>query len=216
MPKFLDPPSWYATDGTLMSLPSDAPSQYLSTLKTNSDGATKWEKPAVDSCNQSVNGGAMIYAPILQGTEGQVLVSSKNGVVPGWEDKFKKVIDINSALNATSTTILKATSSADVLGHLLFLGIRVFGAAYGNLLFPIGYATTSLQNIRFPIIMPLSSGTASTLYISCWNALFCPVSTSYSGLEIANIWGGTFTFSSNPSWTPGAPAGLYFDAIYSL
>ena len=67
MPKFLDTPSWYTTDGTLMSLPSGAPSQYLSTLKTNSDGTTKWEKPAVDSCNESVNGGAMIYAPTSAG-----------------------------------------------------------------------------------------------------------------------------------------------------
>lgn len=67
MPKFLDVPQWYVSDGTLMSLPKDKPSQYLSTLKTNSDGTTKWEKAAVDACNGSTNGGAMIFAPTSSG-----------------------------------------------------------------------------------------------------------------------------------------------------
>lgn len=156
-----------------------------------------------------------IFAPTSGGTAGQILTS--NGfATPTWSDKFKKLININSALNTVSPVTLKAASSTDVLKHFLFLGIKSSGATAASLLFPIGYATSTLQNARFSIIMPLSSGAASSLYISSWNALFCPMSTNYSGLEIVNIWGGVFTFSSNPSWTPGAPAGLYFDAIYSL
>lgn len=216
MPKFLDVPSWYTTDGTLVSAWTEKPG-YATVLKGNSDGTCKWERPAVSYCNGSMNGGHIIFAPTSGGNSGQILTSNGNSA-PIWSDndKFKKVININSALNTTSPVTLKATSSADILNHLLFLGIKLFGGTAANLLFPIGYAITSLQNTRFSIIMPLASGTASSVYISCWNATFCPLSTNYAGLEIENTWGGVFTFSSNPSWTPGAPAGLYFDAIYSL
>lgn len=86
MPKFLDVPQWYVSDGTLMSLPKDKPSQYLSTLKTNSDGTTKWEKAAVDSCNGSTNGGAMIFAPTSSGVgSGCLLVpGTTTNQAPTW------------------------------------------------------------------------------------------------------------------------------------
>lgn len=84
MPKFLDVPSWYTTDGSLVSAWTEKPG-YATVLKGNSDGTCKWERPAVSSCNNNMSGGAIIYAPTSPGTAGQILVSNNSGI-PVWKD----------------------------------------------------------------------------------------------------------------------------------
>ena len=81
MPKFLDVPSWYTSDWSLVSSWKDKPG-FAEILKGNSDGTCKWEYPAVSMCNNKTNGSAVIYAPQNAGTSGQILMST--GGVPVW------------------------------------------------------------------------------------------------------------------------------------
>ena len=137
MPKFLDVPSWYTTDGTLVSAWTEKPG-YATVLKGNSDGACKWERPAVSYCNDSMNGGAVIFAPTSGGKSGQILVSNGSGA-PVWKDSNFIELPKDAVSYNRSTLSIDLSSITD-----WNTSYYVFGTAYAG-------SSSSSSNIIFYI-----------------------------------------------------------------
>lgn len=86
MPKFLDAPRWYTSNGTLIDMGTPGTAVAGKYFGTNPTGTIGYYNNQLASLNGVVPSGANIYAPTSRGTEGQVLVSSGLGA-PSWETK---------------------------------------------------------------------------------------------------------------------------------
>lgn len=84
MPKFLDAPQWYTSNGTLidMGTPGTAVSgKYFGTTAT---GVLGWQNNQFTSVNGVVPTGANIYAPTSRGDDNSVCIWNGNNGRPDW------------------------------------------------------------------------------------------------------------------------------------
>lgn len=111
MPKFLDAPQWYTSNGTLIDMGTPGTAVAGKYFGTTSTGVLGWQNNQFTSVNGVVPTGANIYAPTSRGDDNSVCVWNGNNGRPDWIEPGSNPAVLAYSASAENTTWLAPDSS---------------------------------------------------------------------------------------------------------
>ena len=118
MPKFLDSPKWYGSDGKFADMENSGGAIGGKHFGVDSQGNFGYYQNTVATVNGTANGGSFIFSPTSWGSSGQALFSKGVNNAPQWGDTIETV-NGQSISAAAANKYIYAPISAGTSGQIL-------------------------------------------------------------------------------------------------